>query len=137
MDWWALGILVYEMIAGYPPFYDENPFGIYQKILGGRIDFPRHFDAKARDLVRKLLTADKTKRLGCMKDGALDVKLNKWFARLNWEAVYACAIPPPFVPDIRGENDTRNFEDYPDSDGDTALDLSPAESKLFDDLSDF
>ena len=44
VDWWALGILVYEMLAGYPPFYDENPFGIYQKILAGKIEFPRHFD---------------------------------------------------------------------------------------------
>ena len=41
VDWWALGILIYEMIAGYPPFYDENPFGIYQKILAGRIEFPK------------------------------------------------------------------------------------------------
>ena len=44
------------MLAGYPPFYDENPFGIYQKILQGKLEFPRHFETHARDLVRKLLT---------------------------------------------------------------------------------
>ncbi len=48
VDWWALGILIYEMLAGYPPFYDENPFGIYQKILAGKIEFPRHFDPNAK-----------------------------------------------------------------------------------------
>lgn len=64
VDWWALGILIYEMLAGYPPFYDENPFGIYQKILNGKVEFPKHIDAKAKDLIKKLLAQDRTKRLG-------------------------------------------------------------------------
>lgn len=71
VDWWALGILIFEMLAGYPPFYDESPFGIYQKILAGKLEFPKHFAPEARDLIRKLLTADKTKRLGaCSRDHA-------------------------------------------------------------------
>ena len=44
------------MLAGYPPFYDENPFGIYQKILQGKLEFPRHFETHARDLVTLTLT---------------------------------------------------------------------------------
>jgi protein kinase X len=64
VDWWALGVLIYEMLAGYPPFYDENPFGIYQKILNGKVDFPKHIDAKAKDLIKRLLSQDRTKRLG-------------------------------------------------------------------------
>jgi serine/threonine protein kinase len=55
VDWWALGVLVFEMLAGYPPFYDENPFGIYEKILLGRLSFPSHFDSASRDLIKKLL----------------------------------------------------------------------------------
>lgn len=55
------------MLVGYPPFYDENPFGIYEKILGGKIEWPRHIDPSAKDLVKKLLTNDRTKRLGNMK----------------------------------------------------------------------
>ena len=67
VDWWALGILMYEMLAGYPPFYDEDPLGIYQKILEGKIKFPWHFDRHSKDLIKKLLTADLTKRLGNLK----------------------------------------------------------------------
>ena len=72
----------------YPPFYDENPFGIYQKILAGKLEFPRHFETHARDLIRKLLTADRTKRIGNLKNGAEDIKKHKWYRGLNWAALY-------------------------------------------------
>ena len=77
MEWWALGILIYEMLAGYPPFTDENPFVIYEKILAGNIEWPPQVDRVAKDLVRKLLEQDSTKRLGNMKMGAEDVKNHK------------------------------------------------------------
>jgi hypothetical protein len=64
--------------AGYPPFYDENPFGIYQKILAGKIEYPRHFDVHAKDLVRKLLSPDRSKRIGNLKNGAEDIKKHKY-----------------------------------------------------------
>ena len=62
VDWWAMGVLIYEMMAGYPPFYDEDPMGTYQKILHGKLEFASHFSRGARDLVKKLLQADLTKR---------------------------------------------------------------------------
>lgn len=48
----------------FPPFYDENPIGIYQKILAGRLDIPRHVDSKAKDIIKRLLAIDRTSRLG-------------------------------------------------------------------------
>jgi len=115
VDWWALGILIYEMLAGYPPFYDENPFGIYQKILAGKIEFPRHFDPNAKDLVKKLLLADRTKRYGCLKNGAEDIKRHKWFRGIDWPRALNREMRPPFVPTCAGPNDTSNFDKYPDS----------------------
>jgi hypothetical protein len=74
VDWWALGILIFEMLAGFPPFFDESAYGIYQKILAGKIEWPRHFSSDAKDLVKRLLTSDKSRRLGCQANGAQDIK---------------------------------------------------------------
>lgn len=137
VDWWALGILVYEMLAGYPPFSDENPFGIYQKILSGKVIFPEHVPAAARDFVRKLLKADWTRRLGCQRGGAADVKRHRWFEELDWGTVLARVIPAPWLPPIAAEDDTRNFDEYPDSDGEGGAALSGKAATLFDDLGGF
>jgi len=115
VDWWALGILIYEMLAGYPPFYDENPFGIYQKILAGKIEYPRHFDVHAKDLVRKLLSPDRSKRIGNLKNGAEDIKKHKWFRGFDFTALLQKQQSPPIVPEVRSPGDTRNFDKYPDS----------------------
>ena len=55
VDWWAFGVLLYETMAGFPPFYDEEVTNTYKKIIAGRLSFPSHFSVPARDLVRKLL----------------------------------------------------------------------------------
>lgn len=114
VDWWSLGILVYEMLVGYPPFFDEQPFGIYEKILAGKIDWPRHMDPVAKDLIKKLLVQDRTKRLGNMKNGAEDVKKHKWFKALDWDDVAARKQVPPIIPKVSHDGDTKNFDDYPE-----------------------
>ena len=65
------------MLVGYPPFFDDNPFVIYEKILAGKIEWPQEVDCVAKDLIQKLLEQDRTKRLGSMKMGAEDVKNHK------------------------------------------------------------
>ena len=74
MDWWALGVLIFEMSAGFPPFFDTTPFGIYERILNGKWDLPATVDGKAAAIVKKLLQIDRTKRLGCGENGAEDLK---------------------------------------------------------------
>mmetsp|Transcript_6141 Transcript_6141/g.13555 ORF Transcript_6141/g.13555 Transcript_6141/m.13555 type:complete len:324 (-) Transcript_6141:167-1138(-) len=134
VDWWALGILMYEMLAGYPPFYDEDPLGIYQKILEGKIKFPWHFDRHSKDLIKKLLTADLTKRLGNLKAGADDVKKHKWFTNLQWDALYKREVSAPIKPETNGGDDTTNFEKYPDSDEGSTQPIDPRDQALFDDF---
>jgi len=136
VDWWALGILIYEMLAGYPPFYDEDPLGIYQKILEGKIKFPWHFDRHSKDLVKKLLSADLTKRVGNLKGGAEDVKKHKWLSSnggftLSIENYVGCT--PPINPEVGDEDDTSQFEEYPESAQETPA-IDEREQALFEDF---
>ncbi|XP_067948272.1 cAMP-dependent protein kinase catalytic subunit PRKX-like [Watersipora subatra] len=115
VDWWALGVFIYEMLVGIPPFYDEKAFGIYQKILSGKVEWPKSMDRLAKDLIKKLLVQDRTRRLGNMKNGSLDVKSHKWFKDIDWDDVLNRKLKPPIVPVLTSETDTANFEEYDNS----------------------
>jgi len=100
VDWWALGVLIFEMYAGYPPFFGEHPFEIYEKICEGVFKFPSHFYEEIKDIVNKLLTPTKARRLGNLRGGAKDVKNHPFFAGINFEALSAKKIKPPVSPDF-------------------------------------
>jgi protein kinase A len=91
-DWWACGILCYEMLVGYPPFFDESAYGIYEKILNGHIHWPRNMDRLSRDLIRAFLHPDRTKRLGNLIGGSQDVLDHPWFRGVDWDALERCEI---------------------------------------------
>lgn len=86
-DYWAYGVLLFELLAGYPPFFDDNPLGIYEKILNGKFSFPNHIDFVAKDLIRRLLTSDLSNRLGNLKEGARGVRSHRWFEGVDWGMV--------------------------------------------------
>ncbi|KYN01017.1 PREDICTED: cAMP-dependent protein kinase catalytic subunit PRKX [Cyphomyrmex costatus] len=134
VDWWALGVLIYEMLAGYPPFFDDNPFGIYEKILSGRIEWPKHMDPIAKDLIKKLLIADRTKRLGNMRQGAEDVKRHRWFKLVEWPLVPQRALTPPIRPRVKTPGDASCFDDYPETDWRSQPPLPPDQLALFQDF---
>lgn len=115
VDWWTLGIIIYEMLAGIDPFSDEDPMSIYQKILRGKVKFPRNFDKNAKSLVKHILVADLTKRYGNLKNGVNDIKNHRWFAGLDWTRVVSKHIDMPYKPPVKSASDTSNFPRYPES----------------------
>jgi protein kinase A len=98
VDWWALGVLIYEMAAGYPPFFAENPIQIYEKIVSGHLRFPAHFSVELKDLLKNLLQVDLTKRIGNLKNGVSDIKQHRWFNKIDWMAVYEKTLKAPYLP---------------------------------------
>ncbi|KAG0757945.1 hypothetical protein G6F57_010319 [Rhizopus arrhizus] len=112
VDWWSLGILIFEMMAGHPPFYDDNHFGTYERILGGKVQYPGYFENAAKDLLKKLLVIDITRRLGNLKGGADDIKRHKWFRTTDWHGLLNKTVKAPITPAHSNEYDTSNFEKY-------------------------
>ena len=132
VDWWTLGILIYEMIAGYPPFHDENPFVVYQKILTQEVEFHSLlFEKKSKNLIKKLLARDLTKRLGCTKGRTMTVKSHRWFQDCSWDDAYDRKVAVPYKPTISSSWDSTHFEEYPDSDSENELPAISAEDQKF------
>ena len=116
IDWWALGILIYEMIVGIPPFYHKNRDHMFHLIKEASIKYPdpkRHgisVSKTAQDLINKLLDKDLDKRLGNEKDFE-EVLAHPWFKNINREEVLNKEIEPSFKPDItEGKYDVSNFD---------------------------
>ncbi|CAG9536155.1 unnamed protein product [Cercopithifilaria johnstoni] len=116
VDWWSLGILIYEMLVGLPPFQEDTLINIYEEIMTGRIDFPKNMDFFTKDLIKKLLQLDPSKRLGNLEGGAKDIKIHKWFNDIIWDDVINMKITPPIIPKLQCTGDTSNFGDYDESD---------------------
>lgn len=112
VDWWSLGILLFEMSAGHPPFFASDPMRIYEKIVAGKYRCPGHFTTELKDLVGHVLQVDVTRRFGVLKDGVLDFKNHKWFKEIDWDNLLNSRIHPPFVPKIKSPGDTTNFDPF-------------------------
>jgi serine/threonine protein kinase len=113
-DWWAYGVLVYEMLVGETPFVDENEGRMYQLISQGEFSFPIGIDETTQDLIRGLLEVDVSKRLGCAASGAEEIKRHPWFTGIEWDKIYEHRYAPPLVPFVEGPEDTQNYAIYSD-----------------------
>lgn len=101
-DYWAFGVLVFEMLAGFPPYYDDNQFKLYEKILTTPPKYPSSIDSSAKDLLKHLLTTDLTQRYGNLKGGYHDIRNHKWFASLDFDKLIQRKIKPPHIPHLKG-----------------------------------
>ena len=116
VDWWAFGILLYEMICGVDPFVDDDTMKIYENILQRKIQFSSDFDEASRSLIKHLLEPDLSKRYGNLKDGVNDIKNHVFFKSMNWDKLLRQEIEAPFIPKIKGDNELKYYSVYPDSD---------------------
>ncbi|XP_069750016.1 ribosomal protein S6 kinase alpha-5-like isoform X2 [Narcine bancroftii] len=113
VDWWSLGILMFELLTGASPFTlegEKNSQGeVSRRILQSDPPLPSEISPVCRDLIQKLLVKDPKKRLGSGPKGTLEIKRHPFFKGLNWDDLLAKKIPAPFKPVIRSEMDVGNF----------------------------
>lgn len=102
VDWWAVGILVYEFLVGQPPFWDQNPMKLYELVCKGSISYPSTMSADAKDIVGKLCCLDPARRLGNMKGGSADVKGHAWFKNIDFNKLYRREMQGPIIPKLKG-----------------------------------
>nr|UAJ21407.1 RAC serine/threonine-protein kinase [Cyrtorhinus lividipennis] len=110
VDWWGIGVVMYEMMCGRLPFYNRDHDVLFTLILMEEVKFPRTISSEARDLLGGLLVKDPNRRLGGGPDDAKDIKAHPFFSSINWTDLYQKKIPPPFKPQVTSETDTRYFD---------------------------
>ncbi|XP_029449827.1 RAC-gamma serine/threonine-protein kinase isoform X2 [Rhinatrema bivittatum] len=111
VDWWGLGVVMYEMMCGRLPFYNQDHEKLFELILMEDIKFPRTLSADAKSLLSGLLIKDPNKRLGGGPDDAKEIMRHSFFVGVNWQDVYDKKLVPPFKPQVSSETDTRYFDE--------------------------
>ncbi|KAI9140889.1 hypothetical protein BKA69DRAFT_1038888 [Paraphysoderma sedebokerense] len=111
VDWWAFGVLIYEMLLGQSPFRGDDEDEIFASILEDEVLYPITMSRDAVSICQRLLTRDPSKRLGGGKADSEDVKRHPFFKDVNWQDMYDKKIAPPFVPRISHAKDVSNFDE--------------------------
>lgn len=107
MDWYQLGVVLYEFLEGRPPYYDNDKDTLLSNIIKNKLDFPQHISDTCKDLLSKLLEKDPTKRLG-FTHGAEEIKAHPWFDDIDWDDIKNKRIRP-FKPYLYNPNDISKF----------------------------
>uniref|UniRef100_A0A914C355 protein kinase C n=1 Tax=Acrobeloides nanus TaxID=290746 RepID=A0A914C355_9BILA len=113
IDWWGLGVLIFEMLVGEPPFSGDDEEEIFDSIVNDDVRYPRFLSIEAIAIMRRLMRKNPEKRIGSGENDALEVKKQRFFVHINWEwdKLLAKEIKPKFVPTIKNPEDVSNFDD--------------------------
>eukprot|EP00808_Paulinella_micropora_P027382 g21430.t1 len=133
VDWWGLGILLYELVVGIPPFYSQDVGTMFGNISEATLRFPSFMSADCKDLISQLLIRDPRKRLGA--NGVEEVKAHPFWKKLDWDLVEKKAYIPEAIPKIESPEDVSNFDSQftaQSANFDSSAQLTESEQAKFD-----
>lgn len=112
VDWWALGVLMYEMMAGQPPFEADNEDDLFESILHDDVLYPVWLSKEAVSILKGFMTKNPAKRLGCVASQGTEaaIRTHPFFREMDWEALECRRVKPPFKPKIKNKKDALNFD---------------------------
>uniref|UniRef100_A0A674AIY7 protein kinase C n=2 Tax=Salmo trutta TaxID=8032 RepID=A0A674AIY7_SALTR len=110
VDWWGLGVLVFEMLVGESPFPGDDEEEVFDSIVNDEVRYPRFLSTEAISIMRRLLRRSPERRLGAGERDAEEVKKHLFFRNMDWNGLLSKKVKPPFVPTIQDSNDVSNFD---------------------------
>uniref|UniRef100_A0A7N6FFK2 protein kinase C n=1 Tax=Anabas testudineus TaxID=64144 RepID=A0A7N6FFK2_ANATE len=111
VDWWGLGVLIFEMLVGESPFPGDDEEEVFDSIVNDEVCYPRFLSPESLSLIQQLLQKNPETRLGAGREDALEIKRQKFFQGMDWDALLAKKMKPPFLPVIRAPQDVSNFDE--------------------------
>ncbi|XP_037044891.1 serine/threonine-protein kinase N isoform X4 [Bradysia coprophila] len=111
VDWWGLGVLIFEMLVGESPFPGDDEEEVFDSIVNDEVRYPRFLSLEAIAIMRRLLRKNPERRLGSSERDAEDVKKQAFFRHIAFDDLLLRKVKPPFVPTIRHMEDVSNFDE--------------------------